>query len=287
MNSLSAGDRLPEPHPCGQQAAARRRSCRAEERPRTSRSGDRSEGSTLLPSRLPEQRRSCRHRPRTARSVAWQMPSPPIFCLGVVTEKIPLFQPVIHSAPRLSLQTRRAPWRGTGGSDGPASLEIDLTEVVPGKRGEEHLAIERICNPVRTGTAGRIEDRHRARLRDRAGRHAVLPREPDLALAIENRRVQVCVAPLLGKREECRSCVAGSTRTIAFCPPSVTQAAPSGPTMTPWAPRLAQRDQIRFAGPRIYGGQVAADCAVNRTVPSAAGSDIMARPRPPGRGRSA
>ena len=36
-----------------------------------------------------------------------------------------------------------------------------------------------------------------------------------------------------GSGKTATSCVAGSTRTIAFSPPSVIQGAPSGPTMTP------------------------------------------------------
>ena len=87
-----------------------------------------------------------------------------------------------------------------------------------------YLAIGRICDPVRAGTAGRIENRHRARLGIEPPVDAVLPREPDHALAIENRRVQVCVAPLLGKREEfCPVCCGVNSDDCvlpAFCDPS-------------------------------------------------------------------
>src|SRR5438132_13077373 len=38
----------------------------------------------------------------------------------------------------------------------------------------------------------------------------------------------------LGSGKSLTARVAGSTRAIAFCPPSVIQAAPSGPTITPW-----------------------------------------------------
>jgi len=61
---------------------------------------------------------------------------------------------------------------------------------------------------------------------------AVPPGEPEHALAIKGCSVQVGVGPLFGKSLSTR--VTGSTRAIAFCSPSVTQAASSGPTMTPW-----------------------------------------------------
>ena len=182
------------------------------------------------------------------------MPSPPIFCLGVVTEKIPAIpagdpQRAAAVAPNAACALARH--RRLQDSD-PASLEIDLTEVVAGKRGEEHLAIGRICNPVRAGTAGRIEDRHRARLGIEPPVDAVLPREPDHALAIENRRVQICAAPLLGKREEfrpvCRGVDSDDCVLSAFCDPSGA-VRPNDDTVgrRTWP----KRDQIRFAAPRI------------------------------------
>src|SRR2546423_902055 len=63
-----------------------------------------------------------------------------------------------------------------------------------------------------------------------------------------------------------------STRTMALRPPSVTQAAPSGPTMTPWGADPDPRSMwwVRpVAGPRRPSAPAA--CAVYQTVPSGAG----------------
>src|SRR2546430_13253879 len=57
----------------------------------------------------------------------------------------------------------------------------------------------------------------------------------------------------LGNGKTVISSVDGSTRTIAFSPPSVIQGAPSGPTMTPWGWDLSHsliRRTFQVAGSR-------------------------------------
>ena len=53
--------------------------------------------------------------------------------------------------------------------------------------------------------------------------------------------LRLASGPVGGQRVIFTSLVAGSTRTMAFRPPSVTQAAPSGPTITPWGAEPAPR----------------------------------------------
>src|SRR5438067_12370075 len=67
--------------------------------------------------------------------------------------------------------------------------------------------------------------------------------------------------------------VFGSTRTIAFSPPSVTQAAPSGPTMTPCGAEPLPSG-TRCTSPLVGSSRPSspAACAVYQTVPSGAGA---------------
>src|SRR5262249_3831086 len=61
------------------------------------------------------------------RPVARQMPALPTIVLAIVAEQISSVPTGIHSPPRLSLQTRRASCRGTGGSKTvvvPVSISI-------------------------------------------------------------------------------------------------------------------------------------------------------------------
>ncbi len=67
--------------------------------------------------------------------------------------------------------------------------------------------------------------------------------------------------------------VAGSTRTMAFWPPSVTQAAPSGPTITPCGAEpmpSAMCSVLPVFGSRRPSSPLR--CAVYQTVPSGAGA---------------
>src|SRR6266436_9313329 len=74
----------------------------------------------------------------------------------------------------------------------------------------------------------------------------------------------------LGRGKSLTARVAGSIRAIAFCPPSVNQAALSGATITPWGAAAGPSDQIRFPGPGIEPAEFARglrdepDCAVRR-----------------------
>ena len=86
----------------------------------------------------------------------------------------------------------------------------------------------------------------------------ILPGEPEHTLTIKGGCVQVRVTPLRGQREELDGAGRGIDAGNRVLPPSVTQAAPSGPTITPCgaAPR-SQCDQIRPAGPRIEPAEFA------------------------------
>ena len=76
-----------------------------------------------------------------------------------------------------------------------------------------------------------------------------------------------------GRGKRCTALVVGSTRTIAFRPPSVIQGAPSGPTITPCGadPSPSGTSSVRpVSGSRRPNRPVA--CAVYQTVPSLAGA---------------
>src|ERR1700730_18817498 len=80
----------------------------------------------------------------------------------------------------------------------------------------------------------------------------------------------------LGSGKSFTARVAGSTRATAFCPPSVTHAAPSGPTITPWGaapdPRAIISDLPVLGSSRP---SLPADCAVNQTTPAAVMADDL------------
>src|SRR5207245_6805956 len=66
--------------------------------------------------------------------------------------------------------------------------------------------------------------------------------------------------------------VMGSTRTIAFRPPSVIHGAPSGPTMTPCGREPAPRAICRVAPLGSRRPSAPCACAVYQTPPSTAGA---------------
>lgn len=82
----------------------------------------------------------------------------------------------------------------------------------------------------------------------------------------------------------CTASVSASTRTIAFRPLSVTQAAPSGPTITPCGaergPCAPSPSGMRSTSPVSGSSRPSspAPCAVYQTVPSAAGATSCGRP---------
>src|SRR5437870_9167094 len=94
------------------------------------------------------------------------MPAPPTLGLAVVAEKIsavPAGDPecaaaVAPDAPCALARHRR--FQNCGG----AGLEIDPTEIISGERREKYLAIRRRGDAVGTGTARRVEHRHRAQI---------------------------------------------------------------------------------------------------------------------------
>ena len=90
-------------------------------------------------------------------------------------------------------------------------------------------------------------------------------------LVVERRRVQVGVAHgSAGSGYFFTANVFGSTRTIAFWPPSVIQGAPSGPTITPCGAEPAP-SAISLTSPVFGSSQPSSPrpCAVYQTPPSA------------------
>src|SRR3954447_16343191 len=70
--------------------------------------------------------------------------------------------------------------------------------------------------------------------------------------------------------------VRGSTRTIAFSPPSVTHGAPSGPTITPCGGRAgAERDHPAAPGPRVEAAEVAGALGGEPDGAVARGRDVV------------
>ena len=131
---------------------------------------------------------------------------------------------------------RRGPTPGFGGATivaSPLTVSI-LRDVVAGERGVPDLAVRRRGDAVGADALRRLPGVDLAGRRIDAAVDAVLPGEPEDALAVEGRGVEVGVGETPSAAETASPrCVAGSKRTIAFCPPSVIQAARSGPTMTP------------------------------------------------------
>src|SRR3954447_7833867 len=85
--------------------------------------------------------------------------------------------------------------------------------------------------------------------------------------------LRLAFALLVGKGKSCTFSVIGSTRTIAFSPPSVTHGAPSGPTMTPcgadpWPSLISRIAPV--AGSRRPSSP--ASWPVYQTLPSGAGA---------------
>src|SRR3984893_6935671 len=134
------------------------------------------------------------------------MPASPAFGLAIVAEEIaavPAGNP--ERAAAVAPDTPGAltrHWR-LQDRDG-VGLGIDLAEIIAGERGEEHLAIRRRGDAVGAGATRCIEHRHPAGFGIEPALDAILPGEPQHALAIETRRVEVGVPPLLEQRKELR-----------------------------------------------------------------------------------
>src|SRR5262249_22488873 len=129
-----------------------------------------------------------------------QVPARPGLGLAVVAEQITSIPPadpegaaaVAPDTPRPLARHRRLQDRdGTG-------FMIDVAEIAAGERCEEHLAIRRRGNAVGAGAARRVVHRHRTRFGIEPAIDPVLPGEPENALTIKARRVEVGVPPLLG-----------------------------------------------------------------------------------------
>src|SRR5215472_14260405 len=132
--------------------------------------------------------------------VARQVPACPTLGPAVKTEEIaavPTGDPESAVAVAPDPAGALARHRRFQNSDGPG-LGIDLTEIAAGERSEEHLAVRRGGNTVRSGAARGVVHRHGARFGIEAAVDAVLSGEPEHALAIKSCRIEVGVAPLLG-----------------------------------------------------------------------------------------
>ena len=132
-------------------------------------------------------------------------------------------------------------------------------DVIAGERRVVDVAARRGGDAVRSGAARRVPDFHVAGGGSSAAVIAALAGKPHAALAIERERVEIRVAGVFRQRPFATSCVFGSTRTMAFWPPSVTQArrrdrrrrraAPSrGPAESPRSGRYARIEDAELAG---------------------------------------
>ena len=146
-----------------------------------------------------------------------------------------------------------------------------MAEIVAGERGEEHLAVRRGGDAVGASAARRVEYRQSARFGIEPTIDAVLPGEPEHALAIKARGVEVGVAPFLGQGEELdctgRGIDPGDRVLPTFGDPGGTVGRNDHAV---GCRSRTQRDQIRFPGPGIEPAEFARglrgepDCAVRR-----------------------
>ena len=161
--------------------------------------------------------------------------SAPILGFAIVSEEVAAVpsrdpQPAAAIAPDTPGTLAWHRWFQNGNGPG---LGIDLTEIAAGERSEEHLAIGRSSDTAGADSAWSVKYGHLARFGIEPTVHAVLPVNQSTPC-----RSKVAVLRLASRRSvdsenSFTARVKGSARAIAFCPPSVTQAAPSGPTITP------------------------------------------------------
>jgi hypothetical protein len=111
---------------------------------------------------------------------------------------------------------------------GLRALDVKLTDSQAKDAVEPFLAaIKSTPNPDALKALGEGLRTLPAKLTD-----AILPGEPEHPPAVAVLRL--ALRRSLGSGNSLTARVAGSTRATAFCPPSATQSAPSGPTITPW-----------------------------------------------------
>ena len=133
--------------------------------------------------------------------VTGQPPFPPSMRCGVEhadLSRIPLADPdasfrIGPHSPRALLRRRRIDDLRR------AAHRIDAAEIAARQGREIHAAVGRDTDAVRAGTTRRIEYAHVAACRIELAVDAALPREPEMAALIEDRRVQIRVAPVLGQ----------------------------------------------------------------------------------------
>ena len=201
--------------------------------------------------------------------------------------------------PWLSLQTRRAPWSFGRRLDDArlAGLPVDLRDEAAGQRTPPDVARGRGADAVGPAAARRVLDGDLAGLDGDLADHAALPGEPQVALAVEGAGVEVGVGRALGQREQAHARGRASSRARSRCwPPSVSQAALSGPWITPCGDE-PEPSAISSVVPLFGSNQPRwpLRCALNHTPPSGAGATswmpvrcgVLQRPRLHGGGAQA
>src|SRR5438105_5434421 len=127
------------------------------------------------------------------RAIAWQLPFLPrrAVVAGDLT-RVPLAHPypALRVAPH---STGTLTWCGRVENDGAASLALDPTDVTTGERRVVQTSIGADRDAVGPRAPRRVKDRHRAARWIESPVDAVLSGEPERAVAIEDRRVEVCV----------------------------------------------------------------------------------------------
>ena len=115
----------------------------------------------------------------------------------------------------------------------PVSRSSICARWLPASETYQIAALRRAGDAVGAAAARRLPHLHVLGARVEAAVDAVLAGEPEVPRPSKTPVLRLALAKRSGSCQSCTRWSRGSTRAIAFCPPSVTQAAPSGPRMTP------------------------------------------------------
>lgn len=165
------------------------------------------------------------------RAVAGQAPLTPAVRGWIVDAKLaggPFADPQRAFGIRPDAAWPRA-WRGRHNDMRGASHLVDAGDIVAGQR--RVIDITARCHGDAVGSRPRrIEHANAAAYRTNFTVSAILSGKPQVPLRVEHGGVQIGIRVSWRERETPQGARGGAARTIAFSPPSVTQAAPSGPT---------------------------------------------------------
>ena len=167
--------------------------------------------------------------------------------------------------------------RGRGYEDDrSARLAHDAADVAPRERREVDVPVRTSRDAVRTGTAGRIEDRHRSALRIEAAEDSLLTREPEQAVPVKGRSIEVGVGAISRQREPLhfvRHGIHADDRVQAAVGDPGRAVGPDDDAV--WRRPGAELDRLEQAEPRIEPAELAREL---RRVPDAAvarGGDVV------------